>query len=61
MSLEQNPFRERLGLLVPINNLQARQQEQLLATAEILIPIGAVAVGMTLLGLVFHVIASGAG
>ena len=31
------------------------------ATAEILLPIVAVVVGMTLLGLVFHVIASGAG
>jgi len=31
-----NPFRSRLGLLVPINNLQAREQEQLLAASEIL-------------------------
>jgi hypothetical protein len=30
------------------------------ATAEVLLPIAAVAVGMTLLGLVFHIIASGA-
>lgn len=36
MSLEDNPFRSRLGLLVPINNLQPRQQEQLLAGSEIL-------------------------
>jgi CRP-like cAMP-binding protein len=36
MTEEQNPFRERLGLLVPLNNLQATQQEQLLASAEIL-------------------------
>lgn len=36
MSLEDNPFRSRLGLLVPINNLQPRQQEQLLASSEIL-------------------------
>lgn len=36
MSEDQNAFRERLGLLVPINNLQAKQQEQLLATAELL-------------------------
>lgn len=36
MSEEQNPFRERLGLLVPINSLQPKQQEQLLASAEIL-------------------------
>ncbi len=36
MTEEQNPFRERLGLLVPLNNLQAKQQEQLLASAEIL-------------------------
>ncbi|MBI2801656.1 MAG: cyclic nucleotide-binding domain-containing protein [Gammaproteobacteria bacterium] len=36
MAEAQNPFRERLGLLVPINNLQPRQQEQLLAAAEIL-------------------------
>jgi hypothetical protein len=31
------------------------------ATAEVLLPIAAVAVGMTVLGLVFHIIASGAG
>ena len=30
------------------------------ATAEVLLPIAAVAVGMTVLGLVFHIIASGA-
>ena len=30
------------------------------ATAEVLLPIAAVAVGMALLGLVFHIIASGA-
>lgn len=36
MAEAQNPFRERLGLLVPINNLQPKQQEQLLAAAEIL-------------------------
>lgn len=36
MPSEQNTFHERLGLLVPINNLQPKQQEQLLATAEIL-------------------------
>jgi hypothetical protein len=30
------------------------------ATAEILLPIAAVAVGMTVLGLVFHIMASGA-
>ena len=30
------------------------------ATVEILLPIAAVAVGMTLLGLVFHIVASGA-
>lgn len=36
MTEEQNPFRERLGLLVPISNMQAKQQEQLLASAEIL-------------------------
>jgi hypothetical protein len=29
------------------------------ATAEVLLPIAAVAVGMTVLGLVFHIIASG--
>ena len=36
MSQDANPFRSRLGLLVPINNLQPRQQEQLLADSEIL-------------------------
>ena len=36
MTDQQNPFRERLGLLVPLNNLHAKQQEQLLASAEIL-------------------------
>ncbi len=36
MTEEQNPFRERLGLLVPLNNLAAKQQELLLASAEIL-------------------------
>jgi hypothetical protein len=30
------------------------------ATAEVLLPIAAVAVGMTVLGLVFHIIANGA-
>jgi hypothetical protein len=30
------------------------------AVAEVLLPIAAVAVGMTVLGLVFHIIASGA-
>jgi hypothetical protein len=30
------------------------------AAAEVLLPIAAVAVGMTMLGLVFHIIASGA-
>jgi hypothetical protein len=30
------------------------------ATAEVLLPIAAVVVGMTVLGLVFHIIASGA-
>jgi hypothetical protein len=30
------------------------------ATAEVLLPIAAVAVGMMVLGLVFHIIASGA-
>jgi hypothetical protein len=30
------------------------------ATVEVLLPIAAVAVGMTVLGLVFHIIASGA-
>jgi hypothetical protein len=30
------------------------------ATAEVLLPIAAVAVGMTVLGLVFHIVASGA-
>ena len=34
--MTENPFRERLALLVPITNLQAKQQEQLLAAAEIL-------------------------
>jgi len=29
------------------------------ATAEVLLPIAAVAVGMTVLGLVFHIIANG--
>ena len=36
MSEEATPFRSRLSLLVPINNLQPRQQEQLLANGEIL-------------------------
>lgn len=36
MSEHANPFRSRLSLLVPINNLQPRQQEQLLASGEIL-------------------------
>ncbi|MGE3771670.1 MAG: cyclic nucleotide-binding domain-containing protein [Gammaproteobacteria bacterium] len=36
MSQDANPFRSRLGLLVPINNLQAREQEQLLAASEVL-------------------------
>lgn len=36
MSEEPNAFRERLTLLVPLNNLQPRQQEQVLASAEIL-------------------------
>lgn len=36
MAEEQNPFRERLGLLVPINNLQPGQQDKLLASAEVL-------------------------
>jgi hypothetical protein len=30
------------------------------ATTEVLLPIAAVAIGMTVLGLVFHIIASGA-
>jgi hypothetical protein len=30
------------------------------AAAEVLLPIAAVAIGMTVLGLVFHIIASGA-
>jgi hypothetical protein len=30
------------------------------ATVEVLLPIAAVAVGMTVLGLVFHIIANGA-
>lgn len=36
MTDEQNPFRDRLSLLVPINNLLPKQQEQLLAASEIL-------------------------
>ena len=36
MSEDANPFRSRLSLLIPINNLQPRQQEQLLASGEIL-------------------------
>ncbi len=36
VSEDLNPFRTRLGLLVPINNLQPRQQEQLLAGSELL-------------------------
>ncbi|MGH7888445.1 MAG: cyclic nucleotide-binding domain-containing protein, partial [Candidatus Binatia bacterium] len=36
MSEEQNPFRERLRLLTPISNLQSKQQEQLLLSAEVL-------------------------
>ncbi len=36
MAEESNPFRERLALLVPLNNLSPRQQEQLLFSAEVL-------------------------
>lgn len=36
MTQDPNPLQARLSLLVPINNLQPRQQEQLLAGAEIL-------------------------
>lgn len=36
MQEQPNPFRERLSLLVPLNKLTPRQQDQLLAAAEVL-------------------------